>query len=99
MRESGNLREAKNNARINDGIPDVNMRKERRVMMIYASRPVARNDVMPRKPAMLDRIDVAMAPLVGSGANRREPTLKKSCYLLQTAIFSEAKFEQSRGKR
>ena len=61
MRESGNLSEAKNNARINDGMPDVNMRKERSVMMMYASRPVARNDVTPRKSGILDRIGTAMA--------------------------------------
>jgi hypothetical protein len=65
--ESGNLSEAKNRARINDGIPDVNMRRERKVMMMYASRPVARSDVIPRKPAILDNIGIAIAWRLGFG--------------------------------
>jgi hypothetical protein len=67
IRESGNSSEAKNNARINDGIPEVNMRKDRKVMIMYASRPVARREVIPRKPAMPDRIDMAIAGLLVAG--------------------------------
>lgn len=52
MRESGNLRDAKKSARIRLGIPAVNMRRERRVMMMYASLPTELREVIPRKSAM-----------------------------------------------
>jgi hypothetical protein len=56
IRESGNLSEAKNKARIKLGMPAVNMRKERNVMMMYASRPIELSDVIPRKSAARDTI-------------------------------------------
>jgi hypothetical protein len=56
MRESGNLSEAKNKARIRLGIPAVNMRKERNVMMMYASRPTELSDVKPRKSDTRDKM-------------------------------------------
>lgn len=55
MRESWNLSAAKNRARIKLGMPAVNMRNERSVMMIYASRPTEFKDVMPRKSDTRDK--------------------------------------------
>ena len=52
--ESGNLSEEKKRARISDGMPAVNILNDRSVMMMYASRPVALSDVMPRNPAIRD---------------------------------------------
>lgn len=56
IRESGNLSEEKKSARIRLGIPAVNMRRERRMMMIYASLPVAWSDFTPRKSEMRDKM-------------------------------------------
>jgi hypothetical protein len=56
MRESGKSSEAKNKARIRLGMPAVNMRKERSVMMMYASRPMELSDVIPRKSATRDKM-------------------------------------------
>ena len=52
IRESGNLSEEKKSARMRLGMPAVNMRSERSVMIMYASLPVALSDVIPRKLAM-----------------------------------------------
>jgi hypothetical protein len=56
IRESGNLSDAKNKARIRLGIPDVNIRKERSIMTMYASRPMELSEVIPRKSATRDKI-------------------------------------------
>jgi hypothetical protein len=41
------------------------------VMMIYASRPVACSDVIPRKPAILDKTGMAIARRPGFGDGLR----------------------------
>jgi hypothetical protein len=61
--ESGNLSEEKNRARIKDGMPAVNIRKERSVMIMYASLPVALSDVTPRKPEIRDKVVGAMVAM------------------------------------
>jgi hypothetical protein len=58
--ESGNLSDEKKRAKISDGMPAVNMRRDRSVIMIYASLPVAFSDVMPRKPEIRDKAEGAM---------------------------------------
>jgi hypothetical protein len=67
IRESGNFSEAKNKARIRLGIPDVNMRNERSVMMMYASRPMELSDVIPSQSASRDKIGLGMAEAVARG--------------------------------
>ena len=49
IRDAGKSRDEKNSARINDGIPALNMRKERSVIIMYASRPVACRLETPKK--------------------------------------------------
>jgi hypothetical protein len=46
---AGKLSEEKKRARMREGIPALNMRRERRVMIMYASRPVACRLETPRK--------------------------------------------------
>jgi hypothetical protein len=55
MRDAGKSRDEKNKARINDGIPALNMRKERSVIIMYASRPVACRLETPRKDDSRER--------------------------------------------
>jgi hypothetical protein len=61
--ESGNSSEEKKRARIRLGIPAVNMRSERSVMMMYASLPVALSDVTPRNPEIRDKAVGAMVAM------------------------------------
>jgi hypothetical protein len=61
--ESGNLSDEKKRARTSEGMPAVNMRRDRSVMMIYASLPVAFSDVIPRKPETRDKAGGAMAAM------------------------------------
>jgi hypothetical protein len=62
--ESGNLSEEKKRARISEGMPAVNIRNDRRVMMMYASRPVALSEVKPRNPAIRDMAVGAMVAML-----------------------------------
>jgi hypothetical protein len=65
MRESGNLSEAKNSARIRLGMPAVNMRRERRMMMMYASLPTEFSEVIPRKSETRDNAVRGMLAMNG----------------------------------
>jgi hypothetical protein len=64
--ESGNSSEEKKRARMRLGMPAVNMRRERRVMIMYASLPVALSDVTPRNPEIRDKAVGAMVADVQS---------------------------------
>jgi hypothetical protein len=73
--ESGNFKLEKNSARIRLGIPAVNMRNERSVMIMYASRPIELSDVMPKKFATRDKM--VFGGIVGLTIYVKIPTLVK----------------------
>jgi hypothetical protein len=76
--ESGNFSEEKKRASVRLGMPAENVRRERSVIIMYASLPVALSDVTPRKPEIRDKVlgaMMAMPNLSSAQDGRRRPEL------------------------
>lgn len=108
MRESGNESDEKKRARIRDGMPAENMRKQRREMTMYALRPVARREGRPRKVANRERIAGAILEEFGmvfvvdkdvESKQTQQPVQRANCTAFIRVNRTNSRFEKSKDVR